>query len=575
MAKVLIGNVRGPQGIQGETGPQGPQGIHGEPGPQGIQGEKGETGPQGPQGIQGETGAQGPQGPQGEKGDTGEQGPQGIQGPIGYTGQRGSRWTEGTAITGISTDDTIFSDTGIMDALVNDQYLNVNTGNVYRCTKAGNANTATWVYAGNIKGKATDIVDIPTDELSWFNVNTNGVKLFSITYGNGMFVAGGDKGKTYYSTDGTNWYSGGTVGDSSTLTCCYGNDRFVGITYNGNVYYSTDGMTWTASGNTLPSYHCSIAYGNGKFVALNRFSIGTVGDTYYSTDGITWTVRDNIPYTCVDVIYENGMFVGVFNNYAVKFDNAYIYHSTDGITWTADGKIGGGAYKSYSIVYGCEKYVVTGEFNSYYSTDLSNWKKCTFGSESNVSLDGIVYGNGQFWATEVSDTKLLYQSTDGITWTHKAISSYCPLKAICINDKFVGVGADAYFYTGICYSDFLTEERKLNKVVVDIMGDLDELNTNLNAVSTGLSEISDKSLFGSSTKYSKFSDCIKTGIYTVNGYDTISDSPQSGGYFGTLLVSSPHNNISGLVVQTLITLTKNIYIRVDNYGVWSEWIKII
>ena len=59
MARILIGNIKGPQGpqgIQGETGPQGLQGIQGETGPQGtqgIQGEKGDTGPQGPQGIQG------------------------------------------------------------------------------------------------------------------------------------------------------------------------------------------------------------------------------------------------------------------------------------------------------------------------------------------------------------------------------------------------------------------------------------------------------------------------------------------------------------------------------------------
>jgi hypothetical protein len=37
-------NIRGPQGIQGETGPQGPQGIQGETGPQGEQGPKGADG---------------------------------------------------------------------------------------------------------------------------------------------------------------------------------------------------------------------------------------------------------------------------------------------------------------------------------------------------------------------------------------------------------------------------------------------------------------------------------------------------------------------------------------------------
>ena len=33
MAKLLIGNVRGPQGAQGATGPTGPQGAQGNPGP--------------------------------------------------------------------------------------------------------------------------------------------------------------------------------------------------------------------------------------------------------------------------------------------------------------------------------------------------------------------------------------------------------------------------------------------------------------------------------------------------------------------------------------------------------------
>ena len=42
--------------------------------------------------------------------------------------------------------------TGITDSLVNDMYLNTNTGNTYRCTVAGNASTAKWVYTGNIKG---------------------------------------------------------------------------------------------------------------------------------------------------------------------------------------------------------------------------------------------------------------------------------------------------------------------------------------------------------------------------------------------------------------------------------------
>ena len=107
MARVLIGNFKGPKGDKGDTGATGA------------------TGPQGPQGKQGNTGA---------------------------TGQRGSRWTEGTAITGTSTTAGIFSGTGIADALANDMYLNTSTGNVYRCTVGGTASVAKWSFVGCIKG---------------------------------------------------------------------------------------------------------------------------------------------------------------------------------------------------------------------------------------------------------------------------------------------------------------------------------------------------------------------------------------------------------------------------------------
>ena len=110
MAKVLIGNFKGPQGIQGETGA---------------------------------TGAQGP---------TGATGATGPRGATGATGQRGSRISKGTAITGASTTATIFSGTGITDALINDIYINTSTGDMYQCAVAGTASVAKWVYVCNIKG---------------------------------------------------------------------------------------------------------------------------------------------------------------------------------------------------------------------------------------------------------------------------------------------------------------------------------------------------------------------------------------------------------------------------------------
>lgn len=72
MAKVLIGNIKGPKG---DTGPQGEQGPTGATGPQGPKGDKGDTGPQGEQG------------PQGKQGPPGKDGAQGLEGPQGEPGE--------------------------------------------------------------------------------------------------------------------------------------------------------------------------------------------------------------------------------------------------------------------------------------------------------------------------------------------------------------------------------------------------------------------------------------------------------------------------------------------------------
>lgn len=149
--KILLGNVRGPQGL---TGPMGPRGPQGDQGPTGLQGNQGPIGPQGEKGdpgATGATGATGPQGPKGETGATGATGPQGPQGIKGDTGVRGTRWVTGTSITGMSAEPTAYA-TGIVDSVVNDIYLNVKTNYYYRCVASGDETTAKWAYVGSIEG---------------------------------------------------------------------------------------------------------------------------------------------------------------------------------------------------------------------------------------------------------------------------------------------------------------------------------------------------------------------------------------------------------------------------------------
>ncbi len=62
-------------------------------------------------------------------------------------------WHYGTVITGNSTEPTVY-ETGIELALINDRYINTETGNVFICTEGGNESTAKWKYVQSLKGPA-------------------------------------------------------------------------------------------------------------------------------------------------------------------------------------------------------------------------------------------------------------------------------------------------------------------------------------------------------------------------------------------------------------------------------------
>ncbi len=69
-------------------------------------------------------------------------------------------WYYGDKITGTSTTPTIFSGSGITNAVIGDMYLNTETSNVYQCTLGGNAATAKWVYSGSIAEGVLDNIEV-------------------------------------------------------------------------------------------------------------------------------------------------------------------------------------------------------------------------------------------------------------------------------------------------------------------------------------------------------------------------------------------------------------------------------
>ena len=130
-----------------------------------------------------------------------------------------NKWYSGTTITGTSTTPTAFPSSGIANAVVNDQYLNTQTGNTYICTTGGNASTALWKYSGNIKGtpgtNGADaiLLEISSNGPTVFKKNTDNVKLTPVVRvaGDAQTITAGSSaatvtiaGTTYY----VRWYNG-------------------------------------------------------------------------------------------------------------------------------------------------------------------------------------------------------------------------------------------------------------------------------------------------------------------------------------------------------------------------------
>lgn len=202
----------------------------------------------------------------------------GSKGSTGATGVRGSIINYGTAITGTSTTATIFSGSGLTSSLVGDMYMNTSTSYLYRCTVAGNASTAKWVYVGSMKGatgakgdKGDPGVNATTTAVA--TISANGLmskdmvtKLNSITSGATAVTDSTVSGWGYKKTD--------TTYDMS-------------IAYHGNPYslmLSENGTTKTTI-NFVPGNNVTMSLSGTNLTINAKDTTYSTGTT--STSGLT------------------------------------------------------------------------------------------------------------------------------------------------------------------------------------------------------------------------------------------------------------------------------------------------
>lgn len=207
---------------------------------------------------------------------------------------------------------------------------------------------------------------VKSNVLSLETINTNLPNhgaYTSVCFGNGIYRAVAEDGKTVYSEDGKSWKSGPTINWSSDYErprITYGNGKFVAV--SGDVYAYLEDSAYYWQTGTLDVFSTNIAYGADKFVAAGR------GGVQYSTDGITWTA--------VELLLESGKN---FNFNSIRYDkdkfigiNGYgnIAESSDGITWIIkNGLDGAFQYSDASVYWKClayngEKYMAGGRISA-------------------------------------------------------------------------------------------------------------------------------------------------------------------------------------------------------------------
>lgn len=114
-----------------------------------------------------------------------------------------------------------------------------------------------------------------TNGVDWVQSTPPGHSLFSIAYGNGVFVAGGYYFSAAYlgavavSSDGIQWQGGvlpstGSL-DSSIRAVAFGAGQFVAFSYDGFVLTSTNGLSWDRKLRLTNRHTYAAAYLNSSF----------------------------------------------------------------------------------------------------------------------------------------------------------------------------------------------------------------------------------------------------------------------------------------------------------------------
>jgi len=277
----------------------------------------------------------------------------------------------------------------------------------------------------------TDLRAGGLDPWHWHNPLPRGTNLNSVAFGNGLFVAVGDQGRTAISSDGENWMPGNTGFGATLSGLTFGNGSFVAV--GGNmVYSSTNGTNWIQHNPGANDGLVAITYGNGSFIAVGGGLLSRA-NVAVSTNLTVWSIGSSRTPTALRAIaYGEAAWLyngGVFRAVGDQGAGAY---TQDGISsWTS------GSFPTslnlFGVAYGPEGFISVGQ-SGYITGDIQS---ATSGTTND--LQGVVFHNDMYIAVGLGGTILA--STNGYNWSLLSSGTTNGLRAVTYgNGQIVAVG---------------------------------------------------------------------------------------------------------------------------------------
>lgn len=298
----------------------------------------------------------------------------------------------------------------------------------------------TWVAVG----PGGDILVSTDNWATTAQVLRFGARSFSaLAYGNGTFVATGENGFHFTSSDAKTWEAGNhsQFEDANYKVLCYGNNTFVTFPAGGTkgFYTNTKGALWKPT--TSPNGVSSMTYGNNRFVgtAPNK------GAVYSSNNGATWTAatvsQNDMNIQLNHISFGNGKFWAAGMQYQ-PVKKGVVFSSSDGVTWTNENYPF--EHQVHDIFYHEQRKRILVAcdmgFVAYREETGATWAGVN--TPSPVALNNFVLGpDNQIFVNGLPEHGPLFQSlSDGASW-------------VAYPEHIPGVVKDVIFVPGIVIKD--------------------------------------------------------------------------------------------------------------------------